>query len=114
MSHYLGGEITDVAFKERYKAVLDHTMELVQAVCILFRQSTSESAARKYEDHIKMYISGLQVVHPTSSYTPNMHMSLHIAELLPQFGSVYSWWTFPFERLIGKLQDMPSNNKLGQ
>lgn len=113
MSHYVSAEITDRAFKDRYKSVLEHTMELVQAVSILFRQSTSESEATKYKAHIKKYISGLRAEHPTASFTPNMHMSLHIAEFLPQFGSICSWWTFPIERLTGKVQDIPTSNKLG-
>jgi hypothetical protein len=41
-------------------------------------------------------------------------MSLHIPEFLLLFGPVHSWWTFPFERMIGSIQRMPSNGKIGK
>jgi len=33
--------------------------------------------------------------------TPNMHMHLHIKECLLDYGPLYSFWCFPFERLNG-------------
>jgi hypothetical protein len=32
---------------------------------------------------------------------------------LLQYGPVPSWWTFPFERIIGMLQRIPNNGKNG-
>jgi hypothetical protein len=33
---------------------------------------------------------------------------------LELYGSVYSWWTFVYEQLIGRLQRLRSNNKFGK
>ena len=37
----------------------------------------------------------------------------HIYEFLDLWGPVYHWWCFPFERLIGSLQRLPTNNLFG-
>jgi len=34
-------------------------------------------------------------------------------EYLRRFGPVHGWWTFPFERLIGMLERIPTNFKIG-
>ena len=36
-----------------------------------------------------------------------------LLEYLCRFGSVHSWWTFPFERIIGMLRPIPTNFKIG-
>lgn len=59
------------------------------------------------------YIVGIKELFPEYKLVPNHHMALHIAEYLQLFGPVYSWWTFPFEHLIGMLQHMPHNEQLG-
>lgn len=41
-------------------------------------------------------------------------MAFHIKDYLVLFGPVHAWWTFPFERLIGMLQRMPNNGKIGE
>ena len=81
---------------------------------MLFKPSISRSDIVAYDMHIRSYITQLAEVHPDARFIPNMHMATHIKDYLPLFGSVYSWWTFPFERLIGKLQDMQTNGKIGE
>ncbi|KAJ7153149.1 hypothetical protein C8R43DRAFT_950548 [Mycena crocata] len=44
----------------------------------------------------------------------NHHLALHIPEFLMLFGPVHGWWTFPFERMNGKLQRISTNYKPGQ
>ncbi|KAL5531768.1 hypothetical protein ACEPAF_5330 [Sanghuangporus sanghuang] len=87
---------------------------LAFAVSVLFKQSTTQSDIEAYKFHIKNYIRRLREIHPDAKFLPNMHMATHVTDSLGLFGSAYSWWTFPFERLIGKLQSIPSNNKIGQ
>jgi hypothetical protein len=40
-------------------------------------------------------------------------MALHLHEYLLLFGPVHAWWTFSFERMIGMLQQMQTNSKIG-
>ena len=95
------------------KQLLDHTMELVSAVWISLRRATSEEEIEKYERYIKNYIAGLRNIHPNVTPTANLHMATHIGDFMRLFGPVYSWWCFPFERLIGFVQRMPNNKKWG-
>ena len=58
-------------------------------------------------------VGSLKRLHPTIDLHPNHHATFHIYNYLLLFGSVQSWWTFPFECLIGVLQCLPSNHKSG-
>ncbi|KAJ7610392.1 hypothetical protein FB45DRAFT_751377 [Roridomyces roridus] len=40
-------------------------------------------------------------------------MAFHIYDFLLLFGPVISWWTFPFERIIGFLERINTNNHIG-
>ena len=43
--------------------------------------------------------------------TPNMHLHLHLKECLNDFGPLYSFWCYAFERYNGMLGKFPTNNK---
>lgn len=43
--------------------------------------------------------------------TPNMHLHNHLLECINDFGPVYSFWLFSFERYNGILGDFTTNNK---
>ena len=60
------------------------------------------------------YLSGLKELFPEYSLHPNHHMALHLRDYLLLYGPVHSWWTFPFERLIGILQRISTNYKIGR
>ncbi|KAH9912870.1 uncharacterized protein B0H18DRAFT_960738 [Fomitopsis serialis] len=42
------------------------------------------------------------------------HNAMHIPEFLMHFGPMPGWWMFPFERVIGLLQQVNTNGKIGQ
>ena len=43
--------------------------------------------------------------------TPNMHMHAHLKEDILNYGPVYGFWLFSFERYNGVLGNQPTNNK---
>ena len=43
--------------------------------------------------------------------TPNMHLHGHLKETIENYGSMYGFWAFSFERYNGVLADFPSNNR---
>ncbi len=98
---------------DRLKAVLDHTMCLVCATILACSRVTSSEKARLYLDFLKKYLQDLIKLYPQAHFTVNCHVALHIYDFLLLFGPVHNWWTFPFERLIGILQRLPSNHKFG-
>ena len=96
------------------KKILSVTLALISAVAIACCRTTSPADAESYMHYMKTYLDGLRDLIPGYKFLPNHHMALHIPEYLLWYGPVHGWWTFPFERLIGLLQRLPNNFKLGQ
>jgi hypothetical protein len=96
------------------RQVLDHTMDLVRAIYLAGTRTTTEARTSAYHHYIKSWLSKQRILHPTSNHRANAHMAVHVADFLRLFGPVRSWWCFPFERLIGQLQRLPSNSKFGE
>jgi len=99
---------------ERCRQILDVTMSLLSAVAIACSRVTSAKHAELYLNNMHSYLSGLKVLFPEYSLHPNHHMALHLPDYLLLYGPVHSWWTFPFERLIGILQRISTNYKTGK
>ncbi|CAA7270442.1 unnamed protein product [Cyclocybe aegerita] len=83
-------------------------------VIIATSHTMSQANADAYLMHMRNYIISIKCLFPTYKFCPNHHMALHIREFLIRFSPVHAWWTFPFERLIGMLQRMPSSGKIGE
>ncbi|KAJ6601490.1 hypothetical protein B0H10DRAFT_1674028, partial [Mycena sp. CBHHK59/15] len=88
---------------------LELTMDLVSAVLLATSRTTSRNNAQAFEDHMVAYRVRLSALFPDYKCHPNHHMALHIPEFLRWFGPVHGWWTFPFERLNGKLLRISTN-----
>lgn len=54
------------------------------------------------------FVRHLKLYHKDSC-TPNMHMNLHIQESVLNYGPVYAFWCFPFERFNGILGTFQGN-----
>jgi hypothetical protein len=90
------------------------TLSLISAVIVASSRTTSQENTDLYLHHMQMYLNGLRELFPRYKFLPNQHMALHLAEYLQLYGPVHSWWTFPFERLIGMLQHIPNNFQDGE
>jgi len=97
----------------RCREILNATIALLSAVIIATSHMVSTVHANAYLQHMLEYLEAMKRLFPEYNFHPNHHMALHIHEYLLLFGPVHSWWTFPFERLIGALQRMPHNSKIG-
>jgi hypothetical protein len=95
---------------------LNHTMALFQAVNLVCRSVMNKERASKYLAFMKIWVSGLHDIYPHTKMhkpRPNIHAALHVSDFLSLYGPVMSWWCFPFERLIGVLQKVKTNNIVG-
>lgn len=95
---------------------LDHTMALFQAINLVCRSTMNEERMSKYLSFMKRWVGGLRDLYPhveKHKARPNIHASLHVADFLYLYGPVMSWWCFPFERLIGVLQKVKTNDIVG-
>jgi hypothetical protein len=97
----------------RCRKILDITIALLSAVIIASSRVMSRSRADEYLQHMQVYLNGIRDLFPEYKFHANHHMALHLHEYLILFGPVHAWWTFPFERIIGKLQRIPSSGKIG-
>ena len=43
--------------------------------------------------------------------TPNMHLHAHLCECIQDYGPIYSFWLFSFERYNGMLGNFPNNQR---
>ena len=93
--------------------ILAHTMHLVAAVRVALKPHTNKDCAKRYLEHITTYVQDLRELHPDTTYVPNHHMAFHIYDFIRLFGPTYSWWTYPYERLIGQLQNTNTNSRFG-
>jgi hypothetical protein len=82
------------------------------------RWATSHRTSQKHRDeymrNMRAYLKSLRDLFPEMKLRPNHHNALYLGELLLRFGPVHGWWMFPFERLIGLLQKVNSNKKIGR
>jgi len=97
----------------RCHKMLITTLHLISAVIVATLRSTSREKAELYLHHMSEYLKSMRELLPDYQFRPNHHMALHLWEYLRLYGPVHSWWTFPFERLIGLLQRLPTNFKPG-
>ena len=98
---------------QKCRELLDVTISLMSAVVLASSRVTSPSIAAAYLIYMKAYMQGIKKLFPQYKFCPNHHMALHLHEYLCRFGPVHSWWTFPFERIIGMLEHIPTNFKIG-
>ena len=99
---------------EHHTVLLEMTLCLVSAVIVACSRSTSQQHADEYAAYMLRYRELLHSKFPDFVAKPNFHFALHIPEFLMMYGPVHGWWTFPFERLWGTLQNVPTNYMPGQ
>ena len=98
---------------KQQREILDHTMLLVCAVLLACKRAVTSRRMERYREHLRAYVHQLPSLYPDLNCESIHHMAFHIYDFLKLFGPVHSWWTFPFERLIGQLQHLPSNHHFG-
>lgn len=110
-----GDDISGPDGPRRFR-LLEHSMAIYQAAIIVCRYSMNPERAATYRALMKIWLDGLEENYPHTSLhnnRPNAHAAFHIYDFLLLFGPVMSWWCFPFERLIGVLQKIKTNDRIG-
>ena len=112
----LGGEGTthhSSSVAASLQEVLDHTMALVSAVPLACARSMTNDWMLAYQKYITHWVGKLLHIYSNSRKHTSFHMAINVYDFLCLFGPVWSWWSFPFECLIGQLQRLPQNHKFG-
>ncbi|KAJ4492192.1 hypothetical protein C8J55DRAFT_556633 [Lentinula edodes] len=93
--------------------VLETSMHLTCVSILMTRNSLSPKTRDQFRSSLREHILGLKQIFP-GFILPTHHLAFHIYDFMESFSTVCNWWGFPFERLIGKVQRMPTNHKIGQ
>ena len=100
--------------RRRRKKLIESTMHLSTAIRWAVSHRTSEQHAQEYKRHMTAYLKSVRELCPNDDLHPVHHNALHIPDFLRRFGPMHGWWMFPFERLIGILQKVKTNFKMGE
>jgi hypothetical protein len=98
----------------RLQKLVDHTLDLAMAIAWGLSRRTSSRHAERYTFYMLRYLAGIKELFPDYNLKPNHHYALHIPDILLAFGPLHGTWAFSIERLIGRLQKLNSNSKIGK
>ena len=93
---------------QKYLDVWEHFVRvctLLSPACIQYE------VLAKVDHHLKEFGKGIGGLFGPAAVTPNMHMQMHMTEVVQQYGPLYACWLFAFERYNGVLGDIQTNNK---
>ncbi|KAJ3900216.1 hypothetical protein F5879DRAFT_809587 [Lentinula edodes] len=95
------------------KSVLKTSMHLTCASIVMTRNNLSADRLDLFRRSLAAHIEGLKDNFP-GFMLPSHHLAFHIYDFMGSFANVREWWNFSFENLIGKLQRIPVNHKIGE
>lgn len=82
------------------------------AVCrLLCRRSVTQQDLDDAERCLYVFLRSFEKLYDKNKFcTPNMHMHVHLRKCIEDYGSVYNFWCFSFERMNGILGEFNLNN----
>ena len=83
----------------------------VLACFYLCRRSITNADIIKADHLLIKFCKQVENLFGNNSITPNMHLHGHLADCIKDYGSVYGFWLFSFERLNGLLGNYPNNKR---
>jgi hypothetical protein len=96
---------------------LNKLFESTLLLAIAIAWGTSRRVSIKSKDNyvlcMQKYLQTVLDFKPGSTLLPNHHSSLHFGAYLEHYGPAHGWWAFPFERIVGLLQRINTNGKIG-
>ena len=63
------------------------------------------------DNYLIQFCKDVEILYGSQAVTPNMHLHGHLAECMLDYGPIYSFWLFSFERYNGLLGSIPTNKK---
>ena len=74
-----------------------------QACSILVRKIITTDNLNTAHNHLYKLLKLIETNYGKTLITPNLHLSLHLNEYCRDYGPLYSFWCFSFERMNGIL-----------
>lgn len=91
--------------------MLENFLDLVTAVLWGTPRRLTKKNIKVYDHYIFKYTRGLLSTYPDLHLIPNQHYAMHLGDILRRFGPTHAYWAFPFERFIGLLRQIRTNQK---
>ena len=83
----------------------------VKATSILCTRMVSIHNVRLADSYLVLFCKEFEKLYGPQCCTPNMHLHLHLCDCIMDYGPVYSFWCFAFERYNGMLGSYPTNSR---
>ena len=82
----------------------------VKACYLLCQQTLPKDHAKQAHDLLVQFNKEAEKLYGPEVCTMNMHLHCHLLQSIHDFGPIYSFWCFPYERLIGVLGSYSTNH----
>jgi len=93
------------------KQSYDVWVKFVEACHLLCRPVITNTDLSKAHENIMAFCKSFEAVYGSVLVTLNMHFHTHLIECIIDYGPVYAFWLFSFERYNGCLGSYPTNKK---
>ena len=81
--------------------LLGHWLFFVDACRSLVKPSITAEEVEEAHNDLLSFCVGVEEHYGIEDVTPNMHLHLHLDHTIENFGSLYGYWLFSFERYNG-------------
>ena len=93
------------------KPHLELWRQFVLACSFICSPVISETRALLTHSYLLNFCKGFEQLYGNHRVTPNMHLHTHLVDCILDFGPVYSFWLFSFERYNGIVGDYGTNQR---
>ena len=81
----------------------------VEVCCSLLQPSITREDLERADEKLCEFCKAFETLYGKKNCTPNMHMHLHLKDSILNYGPVYGFWCYPFERFNGILGSFQKN-----
>ncbi|KAI9003059.1 hypothetical protein CLU79DRAFT_685875, partial [Phycomyces nitens] len=94
-------------------AKFQNWISFVNACHLLTKPTITFDKLDEAHSHLEKFGEACEQQYPHTILTCNMHLHLHLRDTVCDFGPVYGYWLFGFERYNGLLKSVKTNRRDG-
>lgn len=89
----------------------EHYKLLVLGVSLLYQDSISEQMMQRAKEALRLYVERFEGLYGLRHMTCNLHLLLHLSDVVKDFGPLWVTSCFPFENLNGLFKNLVHGTK---
>ena len=93
------------------RVYLQNWLLFVDACRLMVKPSITVDDIEESNNLMLQFCLGVQRLYGPEEITPNMHLHIHLDSTIEDFGPLYAYWAFSYERYNGYLKDIDTNQK---